>query len=96
MDNHPASLPCLRLVIDQQHAQVIIDFLVQLQVLQAAPSVRVHVHADWHQTDGSSCGLFTAATIISLAQGRLLWLPLQDDIMAWRNYFGAEVVRRFV
>jgi hypothetical protein len=78
-----------------QHVQVFVDYLVHLNILSGQPCVRAHHDSLWRQKDGSACGIFTIATILSLVEKRRLVLPLHDDMSGWRNYFASAILAHF-
>ena len=72
-----------------------LEYLAALGVVTPPVCVTVHTCSEWHQSDGSSCGLFTLITLISLAEGRCLSIDLHQPYMRlrWRKHFAASVLQ---
>ena len=72
------------------HAKIIVRYLIAVGQLSTGVTFCVRASKEWHQTDGSSCGLFTLGVLLSLAQGRRISLDCSassNRSQDWRRYF---------
>ena len=75
------------------YASALSGYLTAVGHLSEGTTFRVHKSGSWHQTDASSCGLFTLGCIISLAHGMRIELDCSKRPRDWRHFFTNMVVQ---